>query len=78
MMKAKALGSKIEQCKSTMATVAIVSSLAKKTGGSSTVDTDRACSNRRSRKNEYSNSMPESVGRVCTSQPICYGCEQGK
>ena len=77
MMRAEALGSKIEQYRSTMATVSIASSLAKKTEGSSTADTNRACSNRRSRKNEYNNSMPKSTGRVCTSQPIYYGYEQG-
>jgi len=56
-----------------MATIATVSSLAKK-ARDTTVDADRACSNRRSRENKYSNGMPKLAGRVYTLvRPICYG-----
>ena len=49
----------------------MVSSLAKKVRGS-TADTDRICSNRRSRENKHGNSMPESVGSVCASTGPIY------
>jgi len=49
--------------------------MAEKTGDSSIIGTDRACTNRRSRKNEYSNDIPQSEDRVHSIQPIYYGYE---
>ena len=57
-----------------MAIDAITLSLAKKTRSSSTVGANRTCFNNRSRENKCDNSMPNSVGRVCTLvEPIYYG-----
>jgi len=71
-MRAKATDSKVEQYKGIMATNATASSLAKE-ARDSTVGTNRACSNKRDRKNKYSNGMPKLVGRICTlAEPIYY------
>jgi len=52
-------------------------SLAKETGDASTVGSNRICSNRRSRKNKYSDGETSTVrGRVSSKKPIYYGCEQ--
>lgn len=75
MMRAKAIGSKTKQCRGTMATNAIASSLAKKTGGL-TVSADRAFSHRRSGENKYGHGITNLVDKVCISQPICYGHRQ--
>ena len=50
--------------RATKATIVLASSLASKTGDS-TVDTDRAYSNKRGRKNKYGCNAPTTVGRVC-------------
>jgi len=73
-MRTETIGSKVEQCRGTIATVATVSSLAKKTGGLSTVGTDRAYSDGRSREDKYRDGMLKSVGRICTLEPICNKC----
>ena len=46
------------QCRGTIATITIASSLAKEAEGASTVGSNRTCSNRRSREDKYSNSAP--------------------
>jgi len=48
-----------------MITIVLVSSFVKKTRDS-TVDTNRAYSNKRNRDNKYSYGEPEPAGRVCT------------
>jgi len=72
-MRQQSSSSKAKPARGTTAINAIVSGLAKEIRSSSTVDTNRVCSNRGSRKNKCSNGTPESVGKVCTMQPICYG-----
>ena len=57
---------KAEHSRSTTATVATASSLAKKARDPSIADTSRTYSDRRSRENKYSHSEPKSTGRVCT------------
>ena len=69
-----ATGSKVRQYRDTTAAVATASSLAKKMRDSSIADSNRTCSNRRSRKNKHGNSISKSVGRVYTMQPSCNGC----
>ena len=62
-----------------MANSAIVSSVAKKMGNTSTMSSNRAYSNRKSRKDKYGDSTSKSVGRVCTLVgPTCYGGKLGK
>ena len=56
-MRTRATGSKIEQHRGTQATLVMVSSLAKKVEGFSIVGIGKACSNRRSIKNKYSNGI---------------------
>jgi len=61
-----------------MVIIAMVSSLAKEAGGTSTAGSNRICSDERSREDEYSDGMPKSEGRVHSTQPICHGCGLGK
>ena len=49
-----------------MVTIAKASGMAKETEGSTIADASRTCSNRGSRKNKYSNSIPHSEGRAGT------------
>ena len=74
MTRAEATNSKVKQSRDTIVTNTIASSLAEETRGPLTVDSDRTCSDRRSRKNKHSNGIPKSIGRVCASaRPICHG-----
>ena len=59
-----------------MANIAMASSLAKKVGSASIVDSSRASSNRRSRKNGCGNGVPLVEGRVGSIQPIYHGYRQ--
>ena len=52
----------------------MASDIAKKTRGSTTVDTSRACSDKESWKNKYSDSMPKSANKVHTMQSTCDEC----
>ena len=61
-----------------MANIATASSLAKEIRDFSIVDINRASFYRRSRKNKYSYGMLDSVGKVCTIQPICHEDRQGE
>jgi len=71
MTRQQSSNSKVEQSGSTMATIIIASSLARKTRDSTTVGFNRACSDGRSRENRYSDSTSKLAGRVCTSaRPI--------
>jgi len=54
----------------------MASSLAKKVGDALTVGSYRACSNGRSREDEYSNSKPLTEGRVSSKEPIHHKCGQ--
>ena len=77
-MRIETTNSKAKQHRSTMAIDITVSSLAKETKDSSTTDASRAYSDRRSGEDKCSYDMPKSAGRVCTTQPICYGYRQKK
>ena len=57
-----------------MATIAKVSGMAKETGGSATVDTNRAYTDRRNREYECSNGASQSGSSVCIMQLICHRC----
>ena len=73
MTRARATGSEVEQSGGIIATDAIALKLAKKARSSSTVDTNKACSNRKSRENKYSNGTSESASRIwALIQSICY------
>ena len=63
--RAEATSSKNKQHKSTQATKASASNLAKETRGATTTDTSRAHSDERSGKNKYSNGVSKSTDRVC-------------
>jgi len=66
--------SKVKQQQSTIAIDATASSLAKGIRDFSTAGTNRACSNRESRKNKCGYGEPESTGRICAyAQSICHG-----
>ena len=69
----EATGFQVKQHKDIQANNVMASGLAGEIRDFSAVDTDRACTNKESKKNKYSNSMPELAGKICTSQPICYG-----
>ena len=68
----EATDSKIKPHKDIQATTAMVSSLAKETRSPLTVGVGRTCTNGGSQKDEYSYSMPKSVGRICILQSIYY------
>jgi len=57
-----------------MVVVVIVLNLAEETRDS-TVDTSRACTNRRGGKDKCGNGISELIDRVCIlTRLICYGC----
>ena len=73
-MRAGTIGYKVEQLGDITVIDATILSLAKETKSSTIADSNKVCSNGKSRKNECSNSMPKLVGRVCISiRPIYYG-----
>ena len=78
IIRIRAISSKVEQCKDTIATDTTALSLAKKTRSFSTAGTNKAYSNRRDWKNECSNDAPQLESKVCTMQPIYYGYKQEK
>jgi len=49
-------------------------SVAKKTGNTSSVGDNRAYSNGRSEKDECSDNMPSAEGRGYTKKSLCYRC----
>jgi len=53
----------------------MVSSVAKEAENISTVDSNKICSNGRSREDKYGDSILSTEGRCCSIKPICYGCE---
>ena len=67
--RAGATGSKVKQCRGIMITIVTAASLTKEVG-SSTLGANRVCFHKRSGENKCSYSMPDLVGRVCTSQSI--------
>ena len=73
-IRTRATGSKVKQCRGITAIVATVSSLAEKTGGLSTVGTNRACSDGRSGEDKCEDGMSKLVGRICTLETICNRC----
>jgi len=48
--------------------------LAQKARDTSTVGSNRTCSNRGYEKNKYSYGNPLTEDRVFSKEPICYGC----
>jgi len=54
----------------------MASSLAKEIGDTSTVDSHRTCSNRRSGENKCSNDKPSTEGRISLEKPIHHGYRQ--
>ena len=56
-----------------MVTSATALDMAKEIKGLLIVGTDRVCSNKKSRENKYSYSMPKPTGKVCIMQLICHG-----
>ena len=51
-------------------------SIAEEAESATSVDNDRAHSDRRSGENEYGDSVPTTEGRVGATQPICDGDRQ--
>jgi len=74
-MRQWVLDSKTRQ-QSTTAVDTTVPSLAKETRGSLTAG--RTYSDKESRKDKHSDSMPKLIGLVCISQPIYHGCRLRK
>jgi len=68
--RAETNSSKVEQHRDIMTTNTTASSLVKETRDSLAVDTNRACSDRRSKKNKCRDGMPESASRICTLEPM--------
>jgi len=52
----------------------MASGLAKETRATSTVGSNRTCSNGRSRKDKHSYGDPLTEDRISSKEPICYGC----
>ena len=73
-MRVGVIGFQVEQYRGTWTNNAMVSDIAKKTRGSTTVDTSGACSDEESWKNKYSDSMPKSANKVYTMQSTCDEC----
>jgi len=79
MMRVGTTSLKIKQYKGGQTNNATTLDLAKEARDSTTIGANKACSNKGSRKNRYSNGMPKSAGRVHTSiESICYEYKQGK
>ena len=76
LIRVGAAGTQVEQYRDTQATTTMASSVAEEARDFSIAGTGRACSDRRSRKDEYSNGALQSEDRVCFLQPIHHGCEQ--
>ena len=53
----------------------MASSMAKEAENASTVDSNKVCSNGRSREDKYGDGILSIEGRGCSMKPICYGCE---
>jgi len=70
MTKIGATSFKTKLTRGIIATDTTASGIAKETRGSLTVDTNRACSNERSREDKCSNDVPQSEGSVYIIQPI--------
>ena len=59
-----------------MANIAKTSNMAKKVGDISTTGSNRAYTNRRSRKDKCSDDVPSTESRGYTKKSLCHGCEQ--
>ena len=70
MKKAETIGSKAKHPKSTITTIAIVSSLAKKIRDFLITGSNRTYSDGRDKKDKCSNGMSKPADRVCASQSI--------
>jgi len=71
-----ATSSKAKQSRGTV--IVTTSSLAKEARSILTVGLNRICPNGRSGEDKCSNSMPQSEGRVHSTQPICHEYGLGK
>jgi len=69
-------GSKVEQHWDIMVVNATASNLAEEIKSSLIAGTDRAYSNRESRKDEHSDGMSKSADMVCTSERLT--CHEGR
>ena len=78
MVRAEAIDFKAKPTRGIQAIDATAPDMAKKAGGFSTTDINRACIDERSQKNKYSDSISQSEGKVYTTQHICHGCRLGE